>query len=120
MTLITDKAWIDKAKKRKAYRDHYRDKFFAEVGVQKGQVEQHVIGAPKKQRLIAVKLLNATRKGGLDPNHAKIVTAMAKTLASVGLGLGEQGKTAEIHDQLDKYSMTNLRKSWFYSPAFFD
>ncbi len=121
MTRVDSDAWIPKAKKRKAYRDHVRDKFYKEVGMKKGAVVQEHTGAPQKQRVLATQLLNLTRKGSVpDGAQKEMVTLMAKSLGSTGLGVGGMGSTAQTQDLLDRYSMKNLRENWFWSPAFFD
>ena len=119
MTRVDSTAWVLKAKKRKAYRDHYRDKFFAEVGLKKQSHEMDIQGAPQSQRLQVVRLMNLTRKGALASGHATQITEMAKILGSVGLGKGEMGSAAKLQVDLDQYTMKKLR-AFFYSPAFFD
>lgn len=121
MARVDEDAWIPKAKKRKAYRDHYREKFFSEVGLRKGSHVQQISGAPADQLGIAQALLNVTAKGDvLDDTHKTMIKNTATVLLQVGLGHGAMGTVTENRTILDKYSMKNLRKRWFYSPAFFD
>ena len=121
MTKVDSNAWIPKAKKRKAYRDHMRDKFYKDVGAKKGEVQQTHSGAPKSQRLTTTRLLNLTRKGSaIGSDHSDVILQMAKALGSTGLGVGEMGATAKTQLDLDSVSMKNLRQNWFWSPAFFD
>ncbi len=119
MTRVDSDSWIPKAKKRKAYRDHYRDKFFAEVSLKKHSHEREFKGAPQKQRLHVVRLMNLTRKGSLEEEHVNFVIDMAKVIGSVGLGKGLMGSIEKSQEDLDQYTMKKLR-DFFYSPAFFD
>lgn len=121
MTRVDSAAWVPKAKKRKAYRDHVREKFYAEVGMKKGADVQDHKGAPQKQRVLVTQLLNLTRKGTVpDGDQKDMMILMAQALGSTGLGVGEMGSSAQTEELLKKYSMKNLRKNWFWSPAFFD
>jgi len=119
MTRVDDTAWVPKAKKRKAYRDHYRDKFFNDVDMKRCANEKDITGAPQKQRLAVVRLLNITRSGMLDHTHNAMITTMAKTIATNGLGKGIMGSVGDTQDDLKQYTMKNLR-DFFHSPAFFD
>ncbi|QBF33645.1 hypothetical protein [Thalassococcus sp. S3] len=122
MTRVDSGAWIAKAKRRKAYRDQARDKFFREVGMQKGAQAQDHTGAPISQRVRVTQLLNLTRKGDLvHGDHQAMATVMAVALGSTGLGTGgAMGNVAETQDMLDRHSIRNLRDTWFSAPVFFD
>ena len=119
MTRVDSDAWIPKAKKRKAYRDHYRDKFYEEFELKKLSSDMDIEGSPKKQRLQVLRLMNLTRKGALESEHAKMLTKMAVTLGSIGLGKGVMGAVSENRTNLHQYTMKKLR-DFFHSPAFFD
>ena len=121
MTRVDSDGWIPKAKKRKAYRDHYREKFFADVGLQKGSHVQQVTGAPDGQAQQLQKLLALTANGSvLDAKHKAQIKLMMKALSATGLGSGEMGSVSANQELLDKYSMRSLRDNWFWSPSFFD
>lgn len=121
MTKVTESGWVAKAQKRKAYRDHQREKFFSEVGLTKGAHVQKVSGAPQDQRQTVQKLMTLTAKGSvLDGAHKANIASAAAALATAGLGMGGMGATAENQAFLEQFSMRNLRDNWFWSPAFFD
>lgn len=121
MTKINSDAWIPKAKKRKAFRDHYREKFFADVGLKKGSHVQQIAGAPEGQARQMAKLLALTASGSvLDSKQKSHIYAAIDALSVAGLGTGEMGAVSENKDILDRYSMRSLRDNWFWSPSFFD
>lgn len=110
MVKIDDAGWNALAARRKAFRDHHRDKFFAEVGMTKNADAQDISGAPQSRRLDAVRLLNLTRKGVTDQGHAGMITQMAMLLGSSGLGAGGgMGATAGNVQKLADNSYTALR-----------
>ncbi|RJE86544.1 hypothetical protein [Paracoccus onubensis] len=121
MTRVDESAWVPKAKKRKAYRDQYREKFFGEVGLKKGAHVQDISGAPAEQQKLVRTLMELTMKGAIpDGPQKKHISAAMGTLTTVGLGFGDMGSVAANQDLLDRYSMKALRDNWFWSPAFFD
>ncbi len=121
MTRVDSDAWIRKAKKRKAYRDHYREKFFRDVGLKKGAHIQEIGGAPLAQAKLVQQLLSLTAKGSVpDDEQRSHINAAIEAFTAVGLGAGNMGGTAANQEKLDQYSMRALRDNWFYSPAFFD
>ena len=114
MTKLASDAWIAKAKERKAYRDHYRDKFFRENGVEKGSDPLTFAGAPKSQRRLILKLMKVTKAGGaLDKDQEDMLAKMAGEMLKSGLGTGELGSLAETISPLDDYSYANLKKFFF-------
>lgn len=121
MTKVDSSAWVPKAKKRKAYRDHHRDKFFREVGLSKGAHVQDIAGAPEQQRQFVQDLLELTVRGAVpDGAHKSYIGAAATVLSVAGLGIGGMGGAAANQENLERYSMKALRDGWFWSPAFFD
>lgn len=121
MTRVDTDAWIPRAKKRKAFRDHYREKFFSDVGLQKGSHVQQISGAPEGQARQIKKLLALTASGSiLEQDQKSHINTALDAISMTGLGTGEMGGTSENRDILDRYSMRSLRKNWFWSPSFFD
>lgn len=121
MTKVDESAWVPKAKKRKAYRDHHREKFFREVGLTKGAHVQDIAGAPEQQRQFVQDLLALTLRGAVpDGVHKSYIGAVAGAISVAGLGIGGMGGTATNQENLERYSMKALRDGWFWSPAFFD
>jgi hypothetical protein len=121
MTLVTDDAWVPKAKKRKAHRDAFRDRVFAEMGLTKGAQAQDCTGAPQDGLPAVATLLQITAKGDiLDAAQKAMIPLALGQLQAVGLGLGAMGATAATQAHLDAWGMEALRKGWFASPAFFD
>lgn len=121
MTRVDSDAWIPKAKKRKAYRDHHRNKFFREVGLIKGADVQDITGAPHDGVSFVAELLDLTAAGSVpDPVHAATMAAMKGALMTAGLGIGQMGGVSETMARLDQYSLPVLRRGWFRSPAFID
>lgn len=121
MTKIDSDAWIPKAKKRKAFRDHYREKFFSDVGLKKGAHVQQISGAPEGQARQIKKLLALTASGSiLEEDQKSHINVALNALSTAGLGTGDMGGTSENKDILDRYSMRSLRDNWFWSPSFFD
>lgn len=121
MTKVDDSAWVPEARKRKAYRDHHREKFFREVGLSKGAHVQDITGAPEQQRHFVQDLLELTMMGALpDGAHKSYIGKAATVLGVAGLGMGGMGGIATNQENLERYSMRALRDGWFWSPAFFD
>lgn len=121
MTRYDSSAWVTKANKRKAYRDHVRDKFFSEVGATKNANAQGTTGAPQSQSSVVEGLLKLTAKGDLpDTGQKDMIDIAIKALSGVSLGAGEMGGTAQTQALLRQYSMKELRDNWFWAPAFFD
>lgn len=121
MTRVDDAAWVVKARKRKAYRDRARNKFFREVGLKKGANAQDIVGAPAVQASQVAAMLQLTAKGQLDAGHQKVIAACSALLQTSGLGLGaDMAGMAEIETNLEDHEMTNLYKNWFTGPVFFD
>lgn len=111
MTQFGSKEWVAKAKKRKAYRDHYRDKFFSQFSVEKGAVPWSAEGSPIQQRRKILKLMKLTKSGNaLTPDQEKMMVTLAKTMLQVGLGKGVMGITAPSLLDLDLVSYSNLKK----------
>lgn len=121
MTRVDSDKWVSKAMMRKVYRDHHRNKFFREVGLEKGSHIQNITGAPEQQRHFLQELLELTVKGSLpDGEHKSHIATVSAILSTAGLGIGEMGKVATNRENLDHYTIDALRKTWFWSPAFFD
>lgn len=121
MTKVTDPAWVPKALKRKAHRDAFRDRVFAEMGLTKGAHVQEFSGAPQDGLKLLATLLEVTAKSDvLDAAQKAMIPLALGQLQAVGLGLGAMGAEAATRENLDAWGMTALRKTWFYSPAFFD
>ncbi|UXM95242.1 hypothetical protein N5853_00875 [Bartonella sp. HY329] len=114
-----DEAWVTRGRKRKVYRDRMREKFFKETGLKKLSDTQDMEGAPQKQRIYTVTLMNLSRKGIVKNDITEICTKMAKELKKLGLGTGVMGDVAKTKEDLSQYTMKNLR-DFFVSPAFFD
>ena len=121
MTRYDSSAWVAKANKRKAYRDHTRDKFFASVGLSKGESTYSQSGAPQSQQKTVLALLDLTLSSDLvDSNHSEMIRLVASTMASLDFGKGVMGGQAATDQNLAAYAMKSMRDNWFWSPAFFD
>lgn len=111
MTQFGSKEWVAKAKKRKAYRDHYRDKFFGQFSVEKGAVPWDAEGPPAEQRRKILKLMKLTKSGNaLTADQEEMMVTSAKTMLKVGLGKGNMGTTAPTLFDLNLVSYSNLKK----------
>ena len=119
MTKIDSDGWKAKARKRKAYRDHCRDKFFSACGLAKGASEKDVSDAPFKKRLDVIGLMKITRKGAVDAEQARMMTVMAVSLAQTGLGRGLMGSFAGQVFDIERNSPEALR-SFFTTSMFYD
>ena len=121
MSRVDSDAWIPKAKKRKAYRDHYREKFFAEVGLRKGSDVQTISGAPSEQASLVSDLLKITAKGDvIDPVQKTMIQEALGRLSAFGLGTGQMGSQSSNKQLFRTFSTKQLREHWFYSPAVFE
>lgn len=111
MTQLCSKEWAAKARKRKAYRDHYRDKFFTENGVSKGAIPSNQSGAPAKQRLRILKLMKLTKSGGaLSADQEAMMVGLARQMLIVGLGKGIMGQVSESIQDMNTFSFSELKK----------
>lgn len=114
MTKLCSSEWAAKARKRKAYRDHYRDKVFRASGVTKGADPLSFSGAPIKQRKRILKLMKITKSGGaLSEEQSKMMGLLAIEMMRMGFGKGEMGNVAETAQDFNIYSYTNFKK-FFY------
>lgn len=122
MTRVDKSDWIEKAAKRKAFRDHARSKFFREVGLQKKSHMDSISGAPQKQSGKIEKLLKLTTKSSLvKGDQQEAISRMFSVLAASGLGEdGEKAGSANTEASLAQMEMTSLYRDWFRAPAFFD
>lgn len=110
MTQFGSKEWVAKAKKRKAYRDHYRDKFFSQFSVEKGAVPWSAAGSPAQQRRKILKLMKLTKSGdALTPDQEEMMVTLAKTMLQVGFGKGKMGATAPTVLDLNLVSYSTLK-----------
>lgn len=106
--------WLAKAKKRKAYRDHYREKFFKENGVTKGADALTFSGAPTSQRKRVIKLMKITKGGNaLSSDQEEMLAQMASQIMVTGLGKGEMGTVSKTISSFDDFTYAKL-KSFFF------
>ncbi|RYG93339.1 hypothetical protein EU803_04370 [Loktanella sp. IMCC34160] len=114
MTKLCSAEWATKARKRKAIRDHYRDKFFAENGITKGADPLKFSGAPQNQRERVLKLMEITKSGGaLTNDQVEMLETVKAQIMTVGLGSGELGAQAATTTSFDPFSYANLKKFFF-------
>jgi len=114
MVQFNTQAWQAKAKKRKAYRDHYREKFFKENGVTKNTDPLTFEGAPKSQRKRVVKLMKITKNGGaLSRDQEEMLAKLSAEILITGLGRGEMGNVAKTRASFDDFTYAKL-KSFFF------
>ena len=122
MTKFDDAGWVEKARKRKAYRDHERTKFFRSVGLKKGSHVNEITGAPMQKAAHVKDMLNLTARSSIvDADQIAALAQMGSLLSSVGLGLsGEKSGLQSLEADVSKMDMTALKEDWFTAPAFFD
>lgn len=114
MTKFGTSAWEAKAKKRKAVRDHYREKFFVQNNVITHSDPLKFSGAPKSQRKRILKLMKITKKGGaLSSDQEQMMSKLAIEMLRTGLGVGAMGGVCETKASFEDYSFTRLQE-FFY------
>ncbi len=119
MTSFDEDAWIAKARKRKAYRDHCRDKFFTACGVSKGAGPSDVTETPFQKRRAVVALMKVARKGIDDPDHRRMFSLLAIQMMRTGIGKGAMGHFSGNILDLEEHCNEGLR-SFFTTSMFYD
>lgn len=115
--MVSDKAWIEKAKTRKAIRDEVRQRILGKSGVISSDAKDFLTGASQDQLPMICQLLAIT--DAQSPGNSAL-SQLISQFDRIGLGVGEAARRATTTLTIQDFSMKNLRESWFVSPAFFD
>lgn len=115
--MVSDKAWIEKAKIRKAVRDEVRQRIFNQCGVISSDGNDLLTGSSQGQLPVIGQLLAIT--GAQSPGNSAL-SQLTSQLNQIGLGVGEVAERTATTLTTQDFSMKFLRENWFVSPAFFD